>query len=184
MSAMELPIYRPEGEWQPVSRAGLAGWLIFYGLFLLYAYRARGGFLLIDHVNLVIHEGGHFFFSWFGYTLTILGGTLMELIVPLCIAIYFWWHRKTTGLAFALFWMFENFLYIGSYMADARSLSLPLVGSGDHDWEILFGQWGVLHKDRIIGGNTRILGWLGMLATVGWFAWFAWRNPPPAKRTF
>jgi len=50
-------------------------------------------------------------------------------------------------------------------------LALPLVGSGDHDWEILFGQCGLLQQDQRIGGITRVLGWLGMLATVAWFAW-------------
>ena len=56
-------------------------------------------------------------------------------------------------------------------MADARVMALPLVGSGDHDWEILFGQWGLLLQDQKIGGATRSLGWMGMLATVAWLAW-------------
>jgi hypothetical protein len=44
--------------------------------FLLYAAAHRTGFLIIDYVNLIIHGGGHFFFSWFGHTIMILGGTL------------------------------------------------------------------------------------------------------------
>jgi hypothetical protein len=56
-------------------------------------------------------------------------------------------------------------------MAAARALALPLVGSGDHDWEILFGRWRVLQYDQRIGGITRDLGWLGMLAVMAWFAW-------------
>src|SRR5882672_11328677 len=55
-------------------------WLCFYALFLLYALVNHSGFLFLDYVNLMIHEGGHFFFSWFGYTITILGGTLGELL--------------------------------------------------------------------------------------------------------
>jgi hypothetical protein len=167
---------RPYGEWRGVSRGALIGWLIFYALFLLHAARDADGFLLLDHVNLIIHEAGHFFFSWFGQTITILGGTLGQLLVPLLVAGYFFWHRETSGLAFTSFWFFQNFLYVGLYMSDARTVALPLVGSGDHDWEILFGQWGVLHLDQKIGGFTRTLGWLGMLLTVAWFAWFALRN--------
>jgi hypothetical protein len=60
-------------------------------------------------------------------------------------------------------------------MADARALALPLVGSGEHDWEILFGQWGLLVHDRAIGSATRQLGWAGMLATVAWLVWMARR---------
>jgi len=172
---MSLLPERPYDEWRGVSRFALIAWLIFYGLFLLHAARSADGFLILDHVNLVIHEAGHFFFTWFGYTIMILGGTLGELLVPALICVYFFWRRETSGLAFASFWFFENFLYIGRYMADARTLSLPLVGSGDHDWEILFGQWNVLQYDQKIGNFTRELGWLGMLVTVAWFTWFALR---------
>jgi len=153
--------------------------LVFYSLFLLHAATNKDGFLVLDHVNLVIHEGGHFFFGWFGYTVGILGGTLGELLVPLFFAVYFFRRRDTAGTAFAAFWFFENFLYIGTYMADARTLALPLVGSGEHDWEILFGQWGLLTHDRAIGAATRQLGWLGMLAS---FAWLAWRSPASERR--
>lgn len=179
---MNIPFpERPEGDWQPVSRPVLVAWVAFYCLFLWYAAATRENFLLLDHVNLVVHEAGHFFFGWFGETLGILGGTLGELLVPLLVAVYFFWHRHTTGLAFASFWFFENFLYIGTYMADARSVSLPLVGSGDHDWEILFGQWGLLVQDRAIGGWTRRLGWLGMLASLAWLIWRA-RAAPASPR--
>lgn len=157
-------------DWKPVSRGVGIAWLCFYALFLLYALADRSGFLFLDYVNLIIHEAGHPFFSWFGYTIMILGGTLAELLVPLLCAIYFFWQRETPGFAFCSFWFFENFPYIGTYMADARALALPLVGSGDHDWEILFRQWGLLMHDQEIGGIMRSLGWLGMLATVAWLA--------------
>jgi hypothetical protein len=159
------------GEWNPVSRGAGIAWLCFYTLFLLYAFRNRSGFLFLDYVNLIIHEGGHFFFSWFGYTTMILGGTLGELLVPLLCGIYFFWQREVAGCAFCGFWFFENFPYIGTYMADARAEALPLVGSGEHDWGILFGQWGLLEQDQNIGGIMRTLGWLGMIATVAWLAY-------------
>jgi hypothetical protein len=159
------------GEWKPVSRGAGIAWLCFYALFLLYALANRSGFLFLDFVNLIIHEGGHFFFSWFGNTIMILGGTLGELLVPLLCAIYFFWQREATAFAFCSFWLFENFPYISTYMADARTAALPLVGSGDSDWEILFTQWGLLAQDQKIGGIMRIIGWFGMLATMAWLAY-------------
>jgi hypothetical protein len=171
-------------QWKPVSRNAGIGWLVFYVSFLVYAVAEHSGFLFLDYVNLIIHEGGHFFFSWFGYTIMVLGGTLGELLVPLLCAAYFFWQREVTATAFCAFWFFENFLYIGAYMADARTLALQLVGSGEHDWEILFGQWGLLLKDQKIGGATRDLGWMGILATVAWLAWHTWsdkRDPRPLK---
>lgn len=166
-------------EWKPVSKAAAIGWTIFYVLFIFHALRARGGFLLIDHVNLVIHEGGHLLFSVLGRTLSLWGGTLLELLVPLALAVYFTFQRHTAGAAFASFFFFENFLYIGTYMADARSQGLPLVAVGDveegfHDWFNIFSSLGLLTYDRTIGGTTRLLGWLGMLATVGWLL-YRWR---------
>jgi len=62
---------------------------------------------------------------------------------------------------------------------------LPLVGSGDSDWEILFTQWGLLAQDQKIGAIMRTLGWLGMLATVTWLAYrvrhAAQSNTPNAR---
>lgn len=170
-----MPFFRVDDqiEWQPVSRAALIAWLVFYALFLIYAFANRGEFLIVDNVNLVTHEAGHFFFSWFGFTLGILGGTLGELLVPLLIGFYFFRQRHTTGVAFCAFWFFENFPYIGRYMADARTVSLPLVGSGAHDWEILFTQWDLMIHDRAIGGAVTTIGWVGMLASVAWIAWMA-----------
>lgn len=158
------------GEWKPVSRFPGIGWLAFYLLFLIYAATNRSGFLFLDYANLMIHEAGHFFFSWFGYTITILGGTLAELLVPFLCAAYFFTRREAPAFAFCSFWFFENFPYIGTYMADAREQALPLVGSGDHDWGILFGQWGLLMQDQKIGATMRILGWIGMLASAAWLA--------------
>jgi len=169
-SRMELPFDRPD-DWTRVSRLGGGIVLTLYLLFLLYAWRNDSGFLFLDYANLVIHEAGHPFFSWGGHTLMILGGTLGELLVPLFCTAFFFFHRQTYGLAFSLFWFFENFLYIGTYMADARTLVLPLVNSDESDWTILFEQWGVLLYDQKIGHFTRQLGWLGMFLAVAWLAW-------------
>jgi len=86
--------------------------------------------------------------------------------VPLLCAAYFFVKREPAGFTFSMFWFFENFPYIGTYMADARTATLPLVGSEESDWTILFTQWDVLAQDQKIGGAMRILGFLGMLATV------------------
>jgi hypothetical protein len=158
------------GFWKPVSPITGIVWLCFYALFLLYALTNRSGFLILDYANLIIHEGGHFFFSWFGDTIRILGGTLGELLVPLLCAAYFFWHRETTGFAFSIFWFFENFPYIGTYMADARTSALSLIGSDESDWTILFTQWGLLAQDQKIGATMRILGYLGMFAIMAWLA--------------
>lgn len=161
----------PAEEWQPVSRGAFIGWLIFFALFMLQIATDDDGFPVTHLVNLVVHEAGHPLFHAFGYTMGILGGTLLEILVPLALAGYFFTQRHAAGVTFCLFWMFHTSSGIATYMADARTISLPLVGSGDHDWEILFTQWNVLHLDTKIASAVRTIGWLGMLSTVAWFAW-------------
>jgi len=165
----------PGGPWKPVSRPALVAWLIFYTGFLVYAFSAHGGFLFIDSANLVVHEGGHNLFYWFGPTLCLWGGTLLQWLVPFLLAAYFFAERQTTGFVFCLFFFFENWLYTATYMADARAQVLPLVTTGDpdfveHDFFKIFSSLGVLNHDTQIAAVVRVLGWCGMLACVAWLA--------------
>jgi hypothetical protein len=174
-----LPLGEP---WHPVSKPALIAWLIVYALYLLYAARAHNLGLFMDNVFLPIHEGGHLLFGYLGnQTLMIMGGTFLQLFVPFALAVYFVFQRQVTGTAFAAFFFFENFLNVGTYMADARAQQLPLmtVGGGEamHDWGYLFAKFGVINHDIGIGHFTRALGWLGMLAVVGWLAWRGTRKP-------
>ena len=160
--------------WKPVSRPAAAAWLVFYVAFLAYAFSAHGAFLFIDNANLVVHEGGHNLFGWFGPTLGLWGGTLLQWLVPFLLAVYFFSQRQTTGFVFCLFFFFENWLYTATYMADARAQVLPLVTTGDpefveHDFHAIFSSLGVLDYDTKIAAVVRVLGWCGMLGTLAWF---------------
>src|ERR1700730_2708309 len=161
--------------WKPLSRPVLVGCLIFYAAFLVYAFSAHGGFLFIDMPNLIVHEGGHNLFGWFGPTIGLWGGTLLQWLVPFLLAVYFFARRETTGFVFCLFFFFENWLYTATYMADARAMELPLVTTGDpefakHDFNAIFSSLGVLNYDTTIAAVVRTLGWCGMIAVVIWFA--------------
>jgi hypothetical protein len=181
----DLGLNRP---WKPVSRPALAAWLIFYVWFLIYAFSAHGGFLFIDSANLVVHEGGHNLFAWFGPTLCLWGGTLLQWLVPFLLAAYFFSQHETAGFVFCLFFFFENWLYTATYMADARAQVLPLVTTGDpdfveHDFFRIFSSLGVLNHDTQIAAVVRILGWCGMLACVAWLA-SRWRAVAPPAESF
>jgi hypothetical protein len=61
-------------------------------------------------------------------------------------------------------------------MADARAQELPLLTVGDaeyviHDWDYLFSKLGVLDHDTQIAQAVRVLGWIGMTATVAWMVY-------------
>src|SRR5271163_5253533 len=162
-------------DWRPISRWAIAAWLVFYVLFMIYAFRMDGGYLFIDSANLVVHEGGHLLFRWFGPTLCLWGGTILQWMVPLLLAVYFFHERQPVAFVFCLFFFFENWLYTATYMADARAMVLPLVTTGDpdyveHDWTTIFSHLGVLQYDTTIAAVVRLLGWCGMIAVVIWFA--------------
>src|SRR5262249_3025866 len=100
-----------EEPWKPVSRPVLIAWTVFYLGFMAYVFSAHGGFLLIDTANLIVHEGGHNLFGWFGPTLGLYGGTLLQWLVPFLLAAYFFSKRQIPGFVFSLFFFFENWLY-------------------------------------------------------------------------
>ena len=149
-----------------------------YLAFLAYTFSAHGGFLFIDTANLIVHEGGHNLFGWFGATLGLWGGTLLQWLVPFLLAAYFFTERQLTAFVFCSFFFFENWLYTATYMADARAQILPLVTTGDpdfveHDFHAIFSHLGLLNYDTTIALVVRCLGWCGMLAIIAWFAYEA-----------
>ncbi len=170
-----VELSRAREDWRPLSRPAIAAWLAFYVLFLIYAFQAHGGFLFIDSANLVVHEGGHLLFGWFGQTIGLWGGTTLQWLVPLLLAAYFFHQRQPAAFVFCAFFFFENWLYTATYMADARAMALPLVTTGDsdfveHDWNTIFSSLGILRYDTTIAAVIRALGWCGMLASAACLA--------------
>jgi hypothetical protein len=165
-----------EEPWTPVPRVALVAWLVFFGLFLYQLARGSGLLLLMDGVFVPIHEGGHLLFRFFGQFVMVAGGTFLQLFVPVALATYFFFQRQTQGVAFCMFFFFEQFLPIATYMADARAQDLPLLTVGDaeyviHDWNYLFSMLGVLDHDIQIAGAVRFIGWLGMIGVMLWLLW-------------
>ena len=147
-------------------------------LLLVWTFRlaaAERPYAFIDFVNLAFHESGHLVFSPFGRTLHILGGTLLQLIIPGFLVGYFLNKRRRFSAAVCAWWFGENFINISVYMADARDLKLDLVGGGDHDWNNLFYQFGLLGEGSVatVSSLTHHTGVLIMLATTVWIACFA-----------
>ena len=168
-------------DWQPVSRGAFIAWCAFY--LVLIGNAALGGTLFqwFDLVFVPVHEGGHLLFGYFGHWIMVFGGTFLQLFAPFALAVYFIFRRQVPGTAFCVFFFFEQFLPIGTYMADAQCQCLQYVTVGDpemaeHDWFYLFSHAGVLEHDTQIGNVFRALGWIGMIGTVAWFAWRSWRK--------
>lgn len=136
----------------------IEGWSVFTGM--------------VHNVNLVFHEAGHILFSFFGNdTLTILGGSLNQCLIPFVVFASFFHQRDRTGTAFALLWFFGNFIDVSIYMADGRFLKLPLIGGLDleaHDWRNIFNRFDLWGVDQGLSKIMFYLGWAGIFLTWAW----------------
>jgi hypothetical protein len=153
-------------DWKPVSKPALIAGGLAGAAFFAYAAFHKGDFLILDYVNLPVHEAGHLVFSPFGPSLGIWGGTLLQLLFPVLFFVYFAFRGETSGAAFSAFWFGESLVYSSVYIGDARAMALPLVGGGDHDWNIILTQLGLLRSDRDIAEAVRFLGWMVMVFAV------------------
>ena len=139
--------------------------LLAYGLYDL-AHLGRG--TLLDGVDLAIHETGHLVFGPFGEFIGVAGGTLFQLIMPLTFVGYFARRGEGHAASVALWWVGQNCGHIAYYVADARAQELPLVGGGEHDWNYLLGELGLLAQDQ---GIARAIMLAGVLLVFGSAVW-------------
>ena len=128
-------------------------WLTSFLLipFTIYYVANWGHYTLIDNANLIIHEAGHFFFSFFGSFIHAAGGTLMQILFPMLIAVYFLRNGYRTGFQVFVFWLGQNLINISVYAADAQTRKLPLLGNGKHDWYYMLAKLGLLEHAEQVG---------------------------------
>jgi len=174
-----------EEGWRPVPRAVATIGIVFFAI-MLWSAATHGTLVgLMDLVFVPIHEGGHLLFRFFGEWIMVAGGTFLQLFVPFALTVYFFFRRQLPGTAFCGFFLFEQLLPVGIYMADARCQCLTYVTVGDpdaavHDWWYLFSSVGLVDHDIQIGTAVRVIGWIGMITTAGWFAIRALQHGPSA----
>ena len=139
--------------------------LLAYGLYDL-AHLGRG--TLLEGVDLASHETGHLVFAPFGEFLGCAGGTLFQLIMPLAFVAYFTRRGDGHAASVALWWVGQNCGHIAYYVADARAMELPLVGGGEHDWNYLLGELGLLARDQAIAHAVVATGVLLVIGSATW----------------
>jgi hypothetical protein len=151
------------------------GWLLFY-LAVDYtetAQKVTPPFVLfvLDTINLFIHEAGHFFFRIFGQWLHILGGSLMQCLLPLALLVVTW-RQNVHQIPWPAFWLGESMVNVSVYIRDAPVRHLKLIASGlIHDW------WWLL-KDNLdlaepLADGVFLLGLMVCAGAVGGGVWLA-----------
>ena len=134
-------------------------WTLNYNIFFAISYEFPFPInfinFLLDNFLLIVHEAGHTFFGLLGFrTLTILGGSLFQLILPILILAYFWFNSMKTGMQLAWYMLGFSFIDVAFYAADGGARQLPLIGGLSkeaHDWYNLLVRWNMLESDITIG---------------------------------
>jgi hypothetical protein len=162
----------------PRAKMGLTALLGVFGMIIL---RDPGRYHVVDSVDLWIHEAGHVFFGFFGGFITALGGTLLQLIVPLTFMGYFLRQRERHAASVMLWWVAENLWNISVYVKDARAQELPLIGGGGHDWAYILSELGLLRSDLAIGRAIHATGLLLFFGSIVWGLFSARAGPPPSE---
>lgn len=158
---------RPYGSAERRWRLALTAALAVYGWVLL---RAPDAYSWLDSLDLAIHETGHLVFGLGGEMLTLLGGTILQLLVPAVFAAALWRQGDRHGATVPLWWLGQSCWNVSVYIKDARAQELPLVGGGEHDWAIILGELGLLPRDHSIGGAVFLAGVViyAVAVVAGW----------------
>ena len=125
-------------------------------------------------INLPFHEAGHILFSPLGRFMTILGGSLMQVLIPMvCAFALYFQNEDPFGAALCVWWMGENLVDLAPYINDARALNLMLLGGPanaveGHDWEAILTSLGWLHLDHTLANGAHLLGALIMWTALIW----------------
>jgi len=126
-------------------------------------------------INLPFHEAGHLLFIPLGRFMTILGGSLGQILMPLvCLATFLVKTRDPFGASVALWWMAESFMDIAPYINDARAMDLMLLGgvtgkeTDGHDWNNILTMLDWLEYDHGLAHLAYNFGIFLMLASFAW----------------
>jgi predicted RNA-binding Zn-ribbon protein involved in translation (DUF1610 family) len=180
----EAPIHGHASRWElllsvpdSVSRlrfyTDVSGWL----LFLLWGWQLAALDYRSGEINqsflhgplLVFHEAGHVIFRLFGHFMTVVGGTLGQLLMPLVLLVALLrTNRDPLGASLALWLLGVSLLDVAPYVYDALQPRMILLNgasgeAGGHDWIYILSELGLLQRAHLLGS---LIYWLGVM-TLG-----------------
>lgn len=148
---------------------------IFFSITYSFPFPVNIEKFLINNFLLIVHEAGHTFFSFLGSrTITILGGSLNEILLPLLIVIFTLFNRYIIGTQFSLYLLGTAWFSVAFYAADGAQRQLPLIGNlgkESHDWHNLLRHFDLLESDATIALVFVIIGILIYVASLSVPLW-------------
>ena len=125
-------------------------------------------------VILPFHEFGHVLFMPFGRFMSILGGSLFQVLMPLGLLVAFIVRQRDTfGASAMLWWCGQSLVDLAPYIGDAVDRAMPLIGGmggESHDWGNLLTMMNLLAYSQGLARLCFMLGVLLMLAGLSWGA--------------
>ena len=132
-------------------------------------------------IVLPIHEAGHLLFIPFGRFMTVLGGSLFQVLLPLVLMASFMFgfggsRRDNFAASLMLWWAAVSIIDVAPYIWDAFDPKMMLLGgktgaeSDGHDWQNILGDLGLIKRAHLIAGIAHKLGLVVMLVAYAWGA--------------
>ena len=145
-----------------------AGFTLLVAIYGVICAASPGTYRFLDRVDLIFHEAGHVIFGFFGEFIGILGGSIMQVLIPAIVVGHFFFHRQPYSAAVTLFWVGQSLFNVSVYVKDARARALPLLGDdiSAHDWYNILGRLHLLNWDQVIGNLIYLLGLLALAVSV------------------
>ncbi|QEP41892.1 hypothetical protein D5085_01255 [Ectothiorhodospiraceae bacterium BW-2] len=137
----------------------------------------------MHNVNLIFHEAGHVLFRPFGHFMTVLGGSLFQVLMPLIVMLVFLIKEDNPFAAsVGLWWAGQSLMDIAPYINDARNGQLMLLGGvtgqetiGYHDWETLLTMMHAMEWDHTLADWVDSTGVIWMVLAWCWGGLVLWR---------
>lgn len=162
---------------EPIDVARL-GFLLAAAAWIGWELVTGGSFGLLQGIIVYTHEGGHLVCMFLGRFITIAGGTLMQLALPIAVAVRFWLRGERYSAAITCFWLVASLAGSATYCRDALAPDLPLLFSGmsateemeaygetSHDWLNMLDMLGLPVKAaHPIGGLLQLAAYATWLA--------------------
>lgn len=129
---------------------------------------------LFAGITFGVHELGHLVFAPFGLWMSVAGGSLAQILLPIATGALMLHHRDYFGGAITGVWLSASLSNMAVYIADARARELTLLGFGEdplHDWAYLLSSSGLLQSDLVIARLTRMVAFGVLVASAATGAW-------------
>lgn len=172
-----------------VDSIGFYGRCIAYAFFFVWGWRLYamdvGDADIMDSfmhlIVLPIHEAGHVLFIPFGRFMTVLGGSLFQVLLPLVLMASFIFgfggsRRDNFAASLMLWWAAMAIIDVAPYIWDAYDPKMMLLDgktgaeSDGHDWQNILGDLGLIRRAHLIAGIAHTLGLVVMLTAYAWGA--------------